>query len=136
MRFARHLHIRTYVARTYSSSRVRVELYGRGVACPGGNSATALGRSTKLAGLLVDSASGKAICWSDYRDDTAEQLKALLEARLQRQPVAEPAVEESPVLNLLDALRQSVASAVDAQPTAKVAASRRPKRHRSPRRSA
>ena len=90
----------------------------------------------KLAGLLVDSASGKAICWSDYRDDTAEQLKALLEARLQRQPVAEPAVEESPVLNLLDALRQSVASAVDAQPTAKVAASRRPKRHRSPRRSA
>ena len=102
----------------------------------GGNSATALGRSTKLAGLLVDSASGKAICWSDYRDDTAEQLKALLEARLQGQPVAEPAVEESPVLNLLDALRQSVASAVDAQPTTKVAPSRRPKRYRSPRRSA
>jgi DNA end-binding protein Ku len=61
-----------------------------------------------LAGLLIDAASG-AVDWSSYRDQTAEELRGLLEAKLQGQTaVAEPAAV---VLPLLEALQQSVAAA-------------------------
>src|SRR5271157_4677684 len=46
----------------------------------------------RLAGLLIDAASG-AVAWGAYRDQAAEELKALIEAKLQGQPLAtaEPA---------------------------------------------
>jgi DNA end-binding protein Ku len=60
-----------------------------------------------LAGLLIDTASG-AVDWPSYRDETAQELRGLVEAKLQGQPAA--AVDlENRVLPLLEALRQSVA---------------------------
>jgi non-homologous end joining protein Ku len=63
----------------------------------------------KLAGLLIEGASPVAIPWAELRDDTADQLAALVEAKLQNRPLPEPAEEEVTVGNLLDALKRSVA---------------------------
>jgi DNA end-binding protein Ku len=62
----------------------------------------------RLAGLLIDAAAG-TIDWSAYRDQAAQELKALIEAKLAGQPVAtlEP---ERAILPLLEALQQSVAA--------------------------
>jgi DNA end-binding protein Ku len=64
----------------------------------------------ELAGQLVDAASQKAICWSEYQDDTAARLRALVESAAAPQVVS-PVAEAPPVLSLLDALQQSVAQA-------------------------
>jgi DNA end-binding protein Ku len=72
-----------------------------------------------LAGLLI-AASSQPFAWSEYPDDTAEQLHRLVEAKVQGRPVETPAAEETPVLRLLDALQQSVAR-VQAQHPAAVA---------------
>jgi DNA end-binding protein Ku len=63
-----------------------------------------------LACRLIDASSGP-LDWSRLRDDTPEKLAQLIEAKLQGREVA--AVEEEPaqVLQLLDALKQSVAQA-------------------------
>jgi non-homologous end joining protein Ku len=62
---------------------------------------------THLAGLLVDAVSG-AVVWADYRDESAAELRALVEAKLQGQT---PTAEAAPViLPLLAALQQSVAA--------------------------
>src|SRR5947199_46275 len=61
-----------------------------------------------LAGMLIDAATG-AVDWACYRDQTAQELKALLDAKLQGQPaLAEPLPV---VLPLLEALQKSVAAA-------------------------
>ncbi|MFL5530905.1 MAG: Ku protein, partial [Gemmatimonadales bacterium] len=61
-----------------------------------------------LAGLLLD-AYRRPVRWPDYRDDSAQRLAELVQARLQggTPPVAP---EEAPVLGLLQALQQSVAA--------------------------
>jgi non-homologous end joining protein Ku len=61
-----------------------------------------------LAGMLIDAAS-QPVCWSDYRDDNAEQLRTLIQAKLQGRTVAAPAAEDIPILQLVDALKRSVA---------------------------
>ena len=63
----------------------------------------------RLAGELLD-AYTRPVRWADYRDDSAERLAALAEARLGGDGAAEPAPEEAPALGLLDALRRSVAA--------------------------
>jgi DNA end-binding protein Ku len=69
-----------------------------------------------LAGQLVEGATVAQVSWSDYRDDTAAQLAALVEAKLRGQPPPTPAPEPAPVLRLLDALRRSVAQAAGSAP--------------------
>jgi DNA end-binding protein Ku len=64
-----------------------------------------------LAGLLIEAAS-KPVCWPAYRDDSAEQLRSLIQAKLQGRTVAAPAPEEIPILQLVDALKRSVAQAL------------------------
>jgi DNA end-binding protein Ku len=66
------------------------------------------GEEMRLAGLLIDAAAG-TIDWTAYRDQAAQELKALIEAKLAGQPVAmlEP---ERAILPLLEALKQSVAA--------------------------
>jgi DNA end-binding protein Ku len=61
----------------------------------------------RLAGMLIDAASG-SVDWGSYRDQAAQELKALIEAKLEGQPIAtmEPA---RTILPLLEALQQSVA---------------------------
>jgi DNA end-binding protein Ku len=62
-----------------------------------------------LAGQLIALASG-APDWTRYRDTNAVELAALIEAKIAEQPPAAPA-EEPMVLQLLDALKESVAAA-------------------------
>jgi DNA end-binding protein Ku len=63
-----------------------------------------------LAGLLIDAASG-GVDWPGYRDESAQELRTLLEAKLHGQvQVADPAPL---VLPLLQALQQSVAAATE-----------------------
>jgi DNA end-binding protein Ku len=63
----------------------------------------------QLAEQLIALASGP-VDWERYRDTSAEELAALVEAKRARQP-APTAAEEPTVLRLLDALKQSVAAA-------------------------
>jgi non-homologous end joining protein Ku len=66
----------------------------------------------QLAGVLIDAAT-KPILWSDYRDDTAEQLRILIQAKLEGRTLAAPVAEEIPILQLVDALKRSVAQALE-----------------------
>ena len=70
-----------------------------------------------LAGQLIALASGP-VDWNRYRDTSAEELAALIEAkRAQQAPQA--MAEEPVVLSLLEALKQSVAAVRDgAEPAA------------------
>jgi DNA end-binding protein Ku len=85
-----------------------------------------------LAGLLIQAAS-QPVPWADYRDDRQEQLQKLVDANLQGRKLEAPVEEEVPVLQLLDALKQSVAQA--AAPAVAVP-HKQPARKRASRRSA
>jgi DNA end-binding protein Ku len=64
----------------------------------------------RLIRKLVDSASGP-VDWSRYRDDRAEELTALIDAKIAEQPAKAPANGAVGAMQLLDALKQSVAAA-------------------------
>jgi DNA end-binding protein Ku len=84
----------------------------------------------RLARQLIDAASGP-LDWSRYRDTNAEELAALVEAKVARRALPAAADEPIAVLQLLDALKQSVAAAdKDAQPGVS-----RSRQARSPRRT-
>ena len=61
----------------------------------------------RLAGMLIQAAGGK-VDWTAYRDQAAQELKALLETKLSGQP-AEAMAPPPATLSLLEALQQSVA---------------------------
>jgi non-homologous end joining protein Ku len=70
--------------------------------------------------------------WTRYPDRSAEELAALIQAKIAQQPPAAPA-EEPVVLNLLEALKQSVAQANQAEkvaPTSAASQSRKPRARR------
>jgi len=66
----------------------------------------------ELAAQLIALSSGP-LDWARYRDTSAEELAALLQAKIAGQPGA-PAEEPVAVLQLLDALKQSVGAAGNA----------------------
>jgi len=68
----------------------------------------------RLAGLLIDAAT-QPIRWSDYRDDSAEQLRTLIQAKLEGKTLTAPVPEEMPILQLVDALKRSVAQALQSE---------------------
>lgn len=81
----------------------------------------------QLALTLIDAAGGP-VDWSSYRDDTAEQLERLVEAKVAGR---EPAVREDEpvqVLQLLDALQKSVAAATGGPAASSRRTSRQPRR--------
>jgi DNA end-binding protein Ku len=81
-----------------------------------------------LARQLIALASAP-LDWGRYRDGSAEELAALIQAKIAQQPPT-PA-EEPAVLNLLEALKQSVAQASQAVPqTSAAAQSRKPRPRR------
>jgi DNA end-binding protein Ku len=91
----------------------------------------------QLAGLLIDAAC-QPITWSDYRDDNAEQLRALIQAKLEGRSLAAPVAEDAPILQLVEALKRSIQALseprdADGQHTAKEGAI--PSKKRSARRS-
>jgi DNA end-binding protein Ku len=79
----------------------------------------------QLAAMLIDSATA-TIDWSKYRDDTAEKLSALIEAKIAGRQWVVPAEEPVQVLQLLDALKQSVAAAEEKTNVAKAKPQKRP----------
>jgi len=83
---------------------------------------------SRLAGALIEAAS-RPLDWSQYRDATAEELAFLIEAKIAGRPVAAPAEEPVAVLQLLDALKQSVA-AVQVVPKTSEAKPRKPRSQR------
>jgi DNA end-binding protein Ku len=90
---------------------------------------TVKGPELDLARQLVESLVGefepKEQLTSEYRQD----LRRMLEAKLAGQPIAEPEpVAEAPVVDLMDALRKSVAEAKQRKAPAKAAAKPRAKR--------
>ncbi len=91
----------------------------------------------QLATQLID-AGTRPVIWPEYRDDNAEQLRTLIEAKLRGCTPQAPAPEETPVLKLLDALKESVAQAVKQRqvPEATVPSAERKGRKRASRRSA
>jgi non-homologous end joining protein Ku len=60
----------------------------------------------RLAGMLIDAASG-TVDWTAYPDQTAQELKTLIDAKLAGQP-AEATAPPRTILPLLEALQQSV----------------------------
>jgi DNA end-binding protein Ku len=66
------------------------------------------GKESRLAGMLIDAAGG-AVEWAAYRDQAAEDLRALLEAKL-RGGAAEFEEPAPVVLPLLEALQKSLAA--------------------------
>ena len=75
--------------------------------------------------------SGGAVDWARYRDTNAEELVALLQAKIAQQRQTTPA-EEPVVLSLLDALKQSVAQVEQAEtsPQTTTAKARKPRARR------
>jgi DNA end-binding protein Ku len=61
----------------------------------------------RLAGMLIEAAGGK-VDWTAYPDQAAQELKALIEAKLNGQAVAETPAPGRAILPLLEALQQSV----------------------------
>src|SRR5262249_62318397 len=61
-----------------------------------------------LAGQLIALASAP-LDWARYRDTSAEELSALIQAKIAQPPLPAPADEPVAILHLLDALKQSVA---------------------------
>jgi DNA end-binding protein Ku len=82
----------------------------------------------QLAGQLIDAVSGP-VDWSAYPDQTAEELRSLVEAKIQGQ-APRPAEPQAVVLPLLKALQQSIA---ELEPEPKTAPH---PRERSPRKRA
>jgi DNA end-binding protein Ku len=68
--------------------------------------------------------------WTRYRDTSAEELAALIEAKVAQQPPQSPAEEPVLVLHLMDALKQSIEQARNggAEPASK---SRKPRGRRA-----
>jgi DNA end-binding protein Ku len=63
----------------------------------------------RLASTLIDAAS-RPVDWSGFRDVTAEELTTLIEAKIAGRPLTTSTEEPVAVLQLLDALKQSVAA--------------------------
>jgi DNA end-binding protein Ku len=83
----------------------------------------------RLARMLVEETSADQVDWSRYKDSYTEKLVEIIEAKVAGEEiVAPPKEEEAPIINLMDALRESVARAkgdVERRPPRKVAASKR-----------
>ncbi|HWA98060.1 MAG TPA: Ku protein [Pirellulales bacterium] len=70
------------------------------------------GDELKLGRTLIQATSADEIDLAKYADTYTEKLREVIEAKIEgREVAAPPEDEEAPVINLMDALRQSVAKA-------------------------
>jgi DNA end-binding protein Ku len=68
----------------------------------------------KLTRMLIQASTPKKFDFTRYHDSGAKKLKELVEAKVSgKEIVAPPADAEAPVINLMDALRQSMARVSD-----------------------
>jgi DNA end-binding protein Ku len=89
---------------------------------------TVLPDELRLARTLIQETAADEIDWSQYRDAYTEKLTQVIEAKIAGQEVIAPQPEEEVhVINLMDALRESVARAqgTGRKPPQKMAASKR-----------
>ena len=78
-----------------------------------------------LAKQLVDSLVGEFAPAEQLTSEYRQDLRAMLEAKLVGQPIAEPEeIEEAPVIDLMDALKKSVAEAKERKAPEKTAAAK------------
>src|SRR6266545_1159149 len=83
-----------------------------------------------LARQVIESISGE-FDPEEFRNEYRDDLRQMLEAKLAGQEISRPEpVPETPVIDLMEALKQSVAETK--QPARKAAASSKPKRRRAP----
>jgi DNA end-binding protein Ku len=88
----------------------------------------------KLAKTLIEASTSKTLDFAKYKDLYTQKLTQLIEAKVAgKEIVSAPVHEQAHIINLMDALRQSVAQAQKAAPAAatakppkKMAASRKP----------
>jgi len=88
----------------------------------------------KLAKTLIEASTSKKLDFARYKDLYTQKLTQLIEAKVAgKEIVAAPVHEQAHIINLMDALRQSVAqvqksapAAAAAKPPKKMAASRKP----------
>jgi DNA end-binding protein Ku len=85
----------------------------------------------RLARTLIDDAA--PMDWAACRDTTTEELMALIEAKIAGRPLTAPAEEPVAVLQLLDALKQSVAAVEEKPPPP--ALKEKPRKPKVPRRA-
>jgi len=85
----------------------------------------------KLINTLIDASTDKKFDMSRYKDTYTGKLTALIEAKIQGQEIVAPPVQEHPqIINLMDALKQSVEkvqkeTTAEAKPPKKMAPSKR-----------
>jgi DNA end-binding protein Ku len=71
----------------------------------------------EMARQLVESLAGD-FDPSEYRNDYRDELRAMLDAKVSGQEIVRPEpVAEAPVIDLMDALKQSIAAAQSAEAT-------------------
>ena len=83
---------------------------------------------TKLVKTLIDAVTTKKFDYAAYKDTYTEKLTTLIEAKVQgKEIVAPPVHEQVPIINLMDALKQSVAKMQggEEKPPKKMAPSKR-----------
>jgi DNA end-binding protein Ku len=102
----------------------------------------AANRHVRLAEQLIDGLSDDDFDFGRYRDIYLEKVRALIEAKVEGREIVAPPAEELPdVVNLMDALRQSIrkthsgkthsGKATQARPRSKSARTRRTRRRRA-----
>ena len=85
-----------------------------------------------LARQLVDSLVGEFEPTEQLTSEYRQDLREMLEAKLAGQPIAEPEeVEDAPVIDLMEALKKSVAEAKERKAPEKTAAAKRAREARS-----
>ncbi len=71
----------------------------------------------KLAKTLIEASTAKKIDYDKYQDEYTHKLTQLIEAKVAGKEIVTPPVhEQAQIINLMDALRQSVAKATKAAP--------------------
>jgi DNA end-binding protein Ku len=97
-------------------------------------------KKVHLAEQLIQTWSGERFDFEDYEDRNLQKLRELIEAKIEGREVVAPEPEDEPdVINLVDALRQSVARGTgkkrrESRPRPRSVAHRKPRR-KSPTRS-
>jgi DNA end-binding protein Ku len=90
--------------------------------------ADASDKEIELAGTLIEASTAEDFDFSKYQDEYANQVMKLVEAKAAgKKIVAERPQEEPPIINLMDALRQSLEQAKHGQ--AKRPSKRQPDKH-------
>jgi DNA end-binding protein Ku len=77
---------------------------------PGGSRETVSKSELALAKKLIEASTSKKFDINQYVDDYEDKLKQMIEAKIEGREIVGPQTEEqAPVINLMDALRKSVA---------------------------